>query len=186
MEQHKDNKTLAEITTMCDSLEATGKSHFDEFKSLVVEKSNVPEEFFDALVNISSHVQVPKSGDGAAVLQESVRRLLGINCKTSEDAIFVASLGNAISLVKRLQNPNLDESKKTEIRRDAERMVGESLLLQDSILSRHSGRMNRHVFNKPSTAAINRIEDLQKQLEQRVSDPTVKARILLFAQPKRT
>lgn len=184
MENDRSNRRLSEVSKLITTTEDLGIKYFDTFVSSVAESSHVPKEFNDAITNLGSETNLSSGKDPLEKVKDATGRLLGIEFKTSEEALYVISLGSAVSLVKTLENPSLEEDQREEIRKRAVKMIGQSELVKESLISRKSGRINR-ALGRQSQNAIYRVKDLEEQLEQQVSNPEVRSRIILLAQPKK-
>ena len=100
MENDRFNRRLAEIENRNALLEELGAKHFDSFSSSVAEPSHIPEEFDSAVVNLGSEAKPEDEYIDTA--KKIINNILGIKIHRDDEALYVITLGNAISLVKKL------------------------------------------------------------------------------------
>lgn len=147
--------------------------------TVMTHQSNVPEQFYDAVLNIGSHIELSNHPE-----VELITRLLGI-ALNSEDAIYIIAYGNAVSLHRKLLDPAIDPDRRSEITMLRDEMIGHSLRFASHVLYSNSNSLIRIFHRRPDRNALVYLRGLQERLETQVTKPQVHARIILFGNPRK-
>lgn len=138
----KFTERASHVSSAIDKAEEVGRENFEYFLP-IVSNSSIPQEFDYAVKNVSDEISSrPDRSPIEFVNKETVRRLLGIECRSLNEARYVLALGRAVALTKKSQSA-VQTEQQAMLRREAEEMLGITLILVSEAIHAKEGKLQK-------------------------------------------